>query len=438
LYSLIKSQIVAIFLTALALSVGLQNVYAVEQQTSFQTKGIAVYKELGIEYYVASLNLADINTAKSELLQYRGDQSLSIKVTAKRWSPRKWKAQWQNNIAINNEPSSDAELISQLAHFSQFPKASLKRGDEVIVTYSETAGSHVLFNGYSVLSTKNKIFYDYILNTWLGKFSPNRIFRDKISGQTALDAALIDISQQPVELARITKVKSWFSPGTASESEKKKQKLLAQQQKENLVKKQNKQAAVKKAQLEQKIKTEQANLEKSLQEAKARKKAKLIADQKAKDRKEKEQKERMRKKLLAQQAQDKKKRLALVEAEKIKLRKQYKQKYLYEFYQWQLQAKINESIVYPPWARQFSQEGRVALEFELNRAGNISSMNSSKSLASKILLQEVEKRLNILVESNGVPKELEGESWQFNINYVFDLSRTEQIELIKPQLATVE
>jgi hypothetical protein len=47
-------------------------------------------------------------------------------VIAKRWSARKWKAQWQNNIAINNSEAIDAELMAQLSHFTQFPKASLK------------------------------------------------------------------------------------------------------------------------------------------------------------------------------------------------------------------------------------------------------------------------------------------------------------------------
>jgi hypothetical protein len=48
-------------------------------------------------------------------------QQMKIKVIAKRWSPRKWKAQWQNNIAINNVVDSDPELAKAIVNFTEFP-----------------------------------------------------------------------------------------------------------------------------------------------------------------------------------------------------------------------------------------------------------------------------------------------------------------------------
>lgn len=437
----IKNLIIAISLFFLAMISGLPNSYAEVSQASensLKSKGIAIYQELGIEYYVANLNLSDINVASADILQFEGEQSLIIKVTTKRWSARKWKAQWQNNIAINNEPTTDAQLIDQLAHFTQFPKGSLISGDEVVIKYSEDLGSRVSFNGHPVLSTNNKDFYRYILNTWLGKFSPNRIFREKISGQAVLDYALLEVSRLPVELTRIDKVKPWFSAEIELEAKRKQQELAEQQRRVKLEQEKKKRIASENARLQEQIRQEQVNLETARKKAEALKQAKLVAERKAKEKIENEKKERLRKQKLAKLEQKRKQRAAIEEAKKEELRAINKQKYLYELYQWELQAKLNEAVVYPPWARQFNQEGRVSLVFSINRAGNIVNLDSGKSLASKILLQEVEKRLTTLVEAYPITKELKGDSWPFTINYVFSLGSDEQKPLTKPQLAVFD
>lgn len=399
-----------------------------ELENVLQTKGIAVYQDLGIEYYVASLSLERLDITSAELQSFEGDQSIKIKVTAERWSKRKWKAQWQNNIAINNLPSEDVKLNIQLAHFTQFPKGSLKRGDEVLISYSPQFGSRVLFNGHLVLSSSTKDFYSYLLNTWIGKFSPNRIFREKITGELPLNSELVAYSRQSVADDRTTEVKAWFSIEKQDVERKKKQALLAQENKEKHLKEQR---ALKLEQ--QRLKALAA--QKALQ-AKAKEKARLIAEEEARLKRKREQAESEKKKRLAKLESERK--LAALNAEKDKIRAQNKQVYLYELYQWQIQTKINESVVYPPWARQFNQEGNVILAFQLNRAGNISSLDSSKSLASKILLQEVEKRLNFIVESHRIPKELSGDHWSFKVGYKFSLREGDQKPLAKPQLATVD
>lgn len=431
MYSIIKNLIVSLSQIAFIFILGWHCSFADEGQELehvLQTKGIAVYQDLGIEYYVASLALERLDITSAELQSFEGDQSIKIKVTAERWSKRKWKAQWQNNIAINNLPSDDVKLNAQLAHFTQFPKGSLKRGDEVLISYSPQFGSRVLFNGHLVLSSDTKEFYSYLLNTWIGKFSPNRIFREKITGVLPLNDELVAYSRQPVASDRTTEVKVWFSIEKQDVERKKQQALLAQKNKEKYLKEQ------------QALKLEQQRLkavaaQKALQ-AKAKEKARLIAAEEARLKRKREQAESEKKKRFAKLASEKK--LAALKAEKEKIRAQNKQVYLYELYQWQLQTKINESVVYPPWARQFNQEGNVILAFQLNRAGNISALDSSKSLASKILLQEVEKRLNFVVESHGIPKDLSGDHWSFKVNYQFSLKTGEQKPLVKPQLATVD
>lgn len=431
MYSIIKNLIVSLSQTLFIFILGWHCSFADEGQELehvLQTKGIAVYQDLGIEYYVAILALERLDITSAELQSFEGDQSIKIKVTAERWSKRKWKAQWQNNIAINNTPSEDNDLNAQLAHFTQFPKGSLKSGDEILISYSPQFGSRVLFNGHLVLASKDKRFYSYLLNTWVGKFSPNRIFREKISGELPVDNDLIALSRQPVEEGRIAQVKTWFAVEDQDIEKKKQQALLAQKNKDKRIKEQQAE------QLEQQ--RLQALAAKKALQAKAIEKARLLAEKEARLKRKLELAAQEKKKRLAKLANEKK--LAALKAEKDKIRARNKQIYLYELYQWQLQTKINESVVYPPWARQFNQEGIVSLAFQLNRAGNISSLDSSKSLASKILLQEVEKRLISVVESHSVPKDLSGDHWSFKVNYKFNLREGEQQPLTKPQLATVD
>ena len=429
--SIIKKLIIFLSQIVLIFIFGWHSSFAYQDQdieSILQTKGVAVYKDLGIEYYIASLSLERLDISSTELPSFEGDQSIKVKVTAERWSKRKWKAQWQNNIAINNTPSEDSDLNAQLAHFTRFPKGSLKSGDEVLISYSPAFGSRVTFNGQLVLSSKDKKFYSYLLNTWIGKFSPNRIFREKISGELTIDNDLVAFSRQPVEESRIAQVKTWFDVEDQDIEKNKQQALLAQKNKEKRIKEQQAE------QLEQQ-KLKLLATKKALQ-AKAIEKARARAE-----------KEALLKKNLERQLQEQKRRLAEIEkekkllalkAKKDKIKAQNMQVYLYDLYQWQLQNKINESVVYPPWARQFNQEGIVRLKFQLSRVGNIVSLDSSKSLASKILLQEVEKRLIAVVESHSVPKDLSGDQWSFKVEYKFNLKDSEQQTLSKPQLVTVD
>ena len=119
-----------------------------------------------------------------------------------------------------------AEINSALALFTEFPQASLVMGDEILISFQPESGSELTFNGHSVFKTPNKQFYNYILNTWLGKFSPNRIFREKISGIQRPEAELVDISAVLVDEQRIKAVGKWFLSVEEKNIAKLKQKKL--------------------------------------------------------------------------------------------------------------------------------------------------------------------------------------------------------------------
>ncbi len=432
----INSYIRLVFLFLLTGSVYAEELSSDFSDADLSIRGAAIYQELGRDYYVGSLYLADKTSASNTLLDYAGRQRIKIKVIAKRWSARKWKAQWQNNIAINNSETINAELMEQLSHFTQFPKSSLKKLDEILIDYFPETGSKVTFNGHIVLETSNKDFYKAILNTWLGKFSPNRVFREKISGQIAVEEQLIVLSASLVDEKRIAKVANWFvgSTNITLDPEKERQQVQRLQKEKNAKLKADQE---KKEQLAEKQAEEKrlalAKAEKIEQE---RKRKAWLAKQVAEKKRKLEQKKLAQEKLARQKLMQQK--LAQEKAEKERQNKQNQQDYLYKLYQYELQSKINESVQYPPWARQFNQEGKVIIDFTLDRSGSLLSLEKHRSLASKILLQEVEKRLALIIETHLAPKDLIGESWPFSVQYEFKLSQPEQPIIEKPQLVVVD
>lgn len=420
---MVKRAFISLNFFLLFLLASLQTTHATSP--SLEAKGAAIYQELGIEYYIASLYVEDSSIGSHDVINYAGAQQVKIKVIAKRWSARKWRAQWQNNIAINNEPSSNQNLNSDLALFTEFPQASLVEGDEVSVIYQPGLGSELVFNGYSVFKTQDKQFYNYILNTWLGKFSPNRIFREKISGQQKLNLALVQNSHQELDENRKEKTLLWFMTenyGTDDAASISATTLAAanelKEKQEKAIK--AKEAEKKRQRIEEQKK--QAQLLKLKQDKEKAEKIKL-AQQQAK------QKEESAKKWLAEQE---KKRLALKIEEEKKLKILNQQKYYHQLYQWQIRSRVNETVAYPPWAKQFNQQGVVSITFNVNRSGVVSDLKHSDEGISPILQQEVEKRLQLAAEAIAVPKDLKGDTWSFNVRYVFDLKLPEQAALLKP------
>ena len=173
------------------------NLYSA-QVFALQLKGVATYQELGKDYYIASLNVTDSSQDALELLAADKGQQMKIKVIAKRWSSRKWKAQWQNNIAINNVVDVDPNLAKAIVSFTEFPLDSLRAGDELIIDYVPNIGTTIHFNNYLVVATEDKKLYAYLLNTWLGKFSPNRIFREKMTGISIPETDLLIMANKSV------------------------------------------------------------------------------------------------------------------------------------------------------------------------------------------------------------------------------------------------
>lgn len=387
---------------------------------ALELKGAAIYQELGKEYYIASLYVADRSQVGLTLLADDSAQKMKIKVIAKRWSARKWKAQWQNNIAINNPIDVDPELAEAIVNFTEFPLSSLRAGDEIIIDYVPDVGTRIYFNSHSVIVTKNKKLYSYLLNTWLGKFSPNRIFREKIEGSITPEAELLAKVNKVVSDKRIAEVSTWF----VSEEEKRKAKREQEQLIAEALRKQ-KQDEIDKKKALAKIKADQA----------AKERKRLLAQQKQAEALKRKQQNKADSLEKNKQNSSARNQQELAEKQKHKALQNdlAMQDYYQQLYLWQLQSKINESVVYPPWAKQFSQQGLVKLTFATDRSSSLLNVVNKTTETSKILVQEVERRLGLALEGVPRPPELKGQKWSFTVHYVFDPAIKELEPLAEPK-----
>lgn len=372
----------------------------VASDPKLEIMGAATYGALGKDYYIASLHVTDPSKDALTLLADNTHQKMMIKVIAKRWSSRKWKAQWQDNIVINNGVNTDADLAKAIVEFTEFPLGSLKAADEVIIEYVPGKGTRVYFNTHEMIRTDDAKLYFYLVNTWLGKFSLNRDFRAKITGSSAPEYELLAIINETFILtpARINEVDGWF----ISEEEK----IRAERQQALLI------AEAINKQQQQEVEKRKAEEQKKLNDI-AQQKELLFAKQKeAEDNKSKEAERRSRGSLQYQMA----------------LQDYYQQLYL-----WQLQTHVNESVVYPESMDAISEKSSVRISFATDRNGSLLNFVNKTPGTSNIFIQEVVNRILVALKTSQRPPGIEGNRWSFTITYVFDPLLEKPRPLTKPQ-----
>lgn len=389
--------------------------------------GIASFKQLRKEYYIAALYLATPSDDSSTIINSNGTQRMVIKVTTDKWSPRRWALTWQDNIAINNDLSAHPELLETIMAFTQFPKSKLTQGDQLIIDYSPAFGTVIKLNGFNVVKTEDKTLFNFMLNTWLGKLPPSQEFKQRIlSQQKDSEEASLKARFDSLQLsvARKNTVASWIS----ADQEKEAARLAAIEAKKA------------QAQKEKQNKAYQAALakQKAQQQAKA-KQQQLLAEKKRKaDQEKKQQLAKARATAKAQREAERKRAQAEAEKQaqaeqKSKKIRAEEQNYYFAHYQWELQRDATNRVSYPVWAAKFGQQGLVKLSAKVNESGEIIELNHHNESVSQLLKQEAERALRESASYIFPPAELSGESWNVFFEYDFNLNNAPQNISAKPQ-----
>lgn len=369
--------------------------------------GIGSYQQLRKEFYIGALYLSENSDDPKAILSQSGSKRMALKVTTKRWSPRRWSLQWQNDIAINNPFSNDKELTRDLMTFTGFLQENLKTGDEIIIDYITAKGTKVSINGVTIIQTKTDEMFNYLLNVWIGKLPPSGEFKARILNQlddNQADELLKRYNSVSYDDKRRKMVASWIQTT--------KDALLAEQRKKEAEEK-RKLALAKKAKEDAKAKEEAKSKplpkKKTYVAPNVIKKKKVISKQK---------------KVASVTPSTKKKSKKEIEAES---------KYYRELYNWELTREIRKAVEYPEWAKNFGQKGKVTLNYTVNRKAEVSDVKGDNGDISVLLVSELHRAILAVVPFILPPDALPGNNWNLSISYVFDPRKDNQPFIAKPK-----
>lgn len=366
--------------------------------------GIASYQQLRKEYYIAALYLAQPSSDPQSILENQDRKRMALRVTAKRWSPRRWSLQWQNDIAINNAFSNDPEYTQSLLRFTGFLKDNLSKGDEVIIDYLPAQGTRISINGITIVETSTAQLFDALLKAWIGDVPPSREFKKNILSLPDDHSTLLDqYNSLSFSGDRTAMIKSWLQA--------EKDAALAEQKKA-----QQRQREVAQAKAAEKARQEKAKKEQS----KAAKPTYIPP----------------KKKVVRKPVKKQKIASTPISSKKTKSKAQIKaeQNYYLELYQWELRRAVHQAVEYPAWARQFGQKGLVTVNFTVNRQAEIKKLEAEDQGASDLLVNELKRAVSEVVPFLLPPDALKGKQWNVSISYRFDPNSDDQPYVAKPSM----
>lgn len=388
--------------------------------------GSAMYTQLTRDYYLAGLYLEQRDNSAETIAVNTSDKEMRL-IIQSRWSPRKWRKLWQANISINNDSLPDSQVSRQaLMDFINLPQEDLLPGDEVRIIASAT-GTRVLLNGEEAIRSNDRSVFRYLLNTWLGKLPPSRAFKNQILGQPFNNDFASRLEQHQFDSTRLL-VSRW------QQAEQQRLAALKRQQEQQRLEQQRlEKQRLEKQRLEQQRKAEQRRL------AEQKKAAEQLRLQRL-EQQRLEQQRLEQQRLKQQKAQQ---TLASEKASQLQNQQQYEQRqqqqrqqqqaYLYQRYQWQLQQALINEVRYPPWARQFQQQGLISLNVTLDSNGEINALELPPGNdETELLNEEVKRALNVIVTQVQPPQSLAGAPWTFALNYRFSLNGEPQPLLAEP------
>lgn len=389
----------------------------IQNSVALELNGIGSYTQLRKEFYIGALYLTEKSNNPESIHASGTSKRMALKVTTKRWSPRRWSLQWQNDIAINNTAEGSSELTDQLLMFTGFLEDNLIIGDEITVDYISTVGTIIKINGVNIIETNTAELFNTLVNAWIGKLPPSGEFKDGILGDNTSEhnALLTRYNSVSYGASRSQMVSSWITA--------RKNAILAEQREKELI--------------------EQAKLDRA---KKAREKAKneaeaaalLLAQQQAERERERAKTYQPPKKIAKKKVITQKKKIASAAPKKSQSKSKKaiaaENKYYLELYRWELIREIRNAVEYPAWAKKFGQKGDVTLNFSVNRQAEVSNIKGDNADVSDLLVAELNRAILAVSPFILPPDALPGNSWPMSITYIFDPKSDKQPYIKKPKL----
>ncbi len=152
--------------------------------------GIATHTELGKEQFVAGLYTSILTDDSKSILLSNDEKRIEVRVTADRFSSRRFKRMWIEGMAINASSVELANQSNNMAKFSNMLKVKLIPGD-IFAINRDTESVKVEINGTELGSIDDPLFFDLLLRTWIGPVPLSSEFRDNLLSAGEIDGALL-------------------------------------------------------------------------------------------------------------------------------------------------------------------------------------------------------------------------------------------------------
>ncbi|UTW48394.1 TonB family protein [Bacterioplanoides sp. SCSIO 12839] len=386
------------------------------QAANLVLNGSANYTHLTRDYYSAALYLEQHEQSITAIKSSQSDKSMRL-IVINRWTPRKWKSHWQGNISINNDTlPSNRQQSEALMAFINLPQNNLEPGDDIRIQTSASS-TQVYLNDELAISAPGQTLFLYLLNTWVGKFPPSREFRDQILGIKLNPETREQIENHSIPTARLGLLTSWKAEQQLQRRNKQQARLKQEQIKQQREAEERRQRRLEE---QRKLEEQQARI------AEQQRLDKLAAAEHARKIKHKKQAEQRQ----SQRLQEKKNNQ---QAELKRQQDNDEQRFYKEHYHWQLQRALNNEIRYPPWARQFNQEGDIQILLTVNQAGEVVEQQLITTEQPELLFEEFQRALGVITSQVKPHEDLKGSPWKLKLSHLFSLTSENSVPAPEPE-----
>ena len=170
-------------------TLGLAPVALAGKSSKLEMTGIASYTELRRPYYIGALYLDQPVVSSGQVLSSWGKRRMEMRITAQRWTPRRFSSQWTQALILNVEPGKLERYANAFVEFNNLPRNAFRKGDHIVVESDKKGRTRVSVNGTEMFNENTPGFFEVLLATWLGDKPPSTEFKQAVMAN--VDAALL-------------------------------------------------------------------------------------------------------------------------------------------------------------------------------------------------------------------------------------------------------
>ena len=383
-------------------------------------QSLAAYHELNKEYYLAGIYAESTFSSAEEFHQMAGDKRLVIKVTTRRWTPRRFDMMWKQDIAINNDLSVNPAITEKILTFTEAPTENLSVGDTIVIDHPAGAGTHIWINNSLWLESDQAGLFTYFANAWLGDVPASRLFQDTLLKGAPLNEQTLARYQElnaPADRADILNHWQQQRQNQGEQQQAEAERRAREEAEAQAAERARQQAAARAAEAEADA-AEAARVAQRRAEAEAAAQAEADAAARARAEAAAREAEAAEAAALARaQAEREAAQRAEREAEALQ--------YYREAYHWDLLRKVYARVSYPDWARQLGQEADVRVDIIVSPNGDLQRIDGVTPANAGLLGQALTTAIEQSAPFAPLPDALPNGAHRLSVSYPFRLNQNQ-------------